>query len=65
MKYTYDFLSIGEREYTGGLGVTNKQHQSRLFDSFIKRHPNFVHMIIRRPDNVLIKFYHPYKSDVI
>lgn len=63
-KYKYDNHTFGRdaRSYSAGIGSTNKRWSLRLFKKDTLRYPDDIHMVIRRPDNVLLAFYHPFKD---
>ena len=66
MKYTYDSFSWNENNNgkTSGKGGTNFKKIHKLFKNFVKHYPLRTHMVLRKPDNKLMDFYHPYSSEL-
>ena len=61
-RYTYDMCVYDEDLHgrCGGTGGTNLSEIRKAHLIFIKNQPMSVTLIIRRPDNKLVNFYHPY-----
>lgn len=66
MKYTYDTYHWYEDLHgvTSGKGATNLKQIHSLFKKLKKAYPLRVHLLIRRPDNVVIDFHHPYQNNI-
>ena len=60
MKYTYITHRFNEdgRGMSSASGGTLK-HNKEVWDMFTEKYPNRTHLLIRKPDNKLMKFYHP------
>ena len=66
-KYKYDMITF-TKDYRGcssGSGATYLHGLRRRYNNMVIRTPEDIHMIIRRPDNKLMNFYHPFKGDGI
>lgn len=65
-KYTYNLYAFydgpGGRGSTARIGGTDLKGITQTYEGLIKKNPNRITMLIRKPGNKLIRFHHPEGS---
>lgn len=65
MKYTYNLHSFSEKSATSSSGGSNLKKSREHFKRHIIGVPLDTHLIIRKPDNKLMNFYHPINQEIL